>query len=102
MKEIPVTINVTAEDVDAFSHIIEMESEGSFLKLFSERFLISARNSSEEIKTVLEAVDSFNPYCMEKNFTDRVGEDGNAEFQKIPEYAYYRQGYEYRRRRLYS
>ena len=47
-------------------NIIEMESEGSFLKLFSERFLISARNSSEEIKTVLEAVDSFNPYCMEK------------------------------------
>ena len=38
MKEIPVTINVTAEDIDAFSHILEMESEGSFLKLFSERF----------------------------------------------------------------
>ena len=41
MKEIPVTINVTAEDVDAFSHIMEMESEGSFLKLFSERLIRS-------------------------------------------------------------
>ena len=36
MKEIPVTMNVTAEDVDAFSHILEMESEDSFLKFFSE------------------------------------------------------------------
>lgn len=71
MKEIPVTMNVTAEDVDAFSHILEMESEDSFLKLFSERFLISARNSTEEMRTVLEAVDSFNPYCMEK--TSRLG-----------------------------
>ena len=51
--------------------ILEMESEGSFLKLFSERFLISARNSTEEMRTVLEAVDSFNPYCMEK--TSRIG-----------------------------
>ncbi|MDO5774415.1 MAG: hypothetical protein Q4P16_08910 [Spirochaetales bacterium] len=66
MKRIPVTIGISAEDVDSFSHILEMEDEGSFLKSFSERILRSAKNSSINIRKTADEVDSFNPYCMEK------------------------------------
>ena len=73
MKTIPVTVEISAEDVDTLSHIAEMENDGSFQKEFSERVLRSARDSSDELRKTLNEVDSFNPFCMDKTFIQHEG-----------------------------
>ena len=64
MGKILVTMPVSAEDVEQFANIMEMENDGNFLKSFSERFLQCVKSSCENIRKTADEADAFNPYCM--------------------------------------
>lgn len=65
MNEIPVTINVTVEDVLNVSEFLERE-DCQEIKNFALKFLESVKKSSEQLSSVICAVERANPYCMGK------------------------------------
>lgn len=65
MKGIPVTVEITPMDMEVLNVLMETEGEGSMAKEFSEKMLKSIRSSSKELRSVIDAVDGQNPFCMD-------------------------------------
>lgn len=65
MNEIPVTVNITLDDVLLLSDMLESEGVKEINKL-AAKLLLSIKKSSEQLSVVIDAVDGANPYCMEK------------------------------------
>ncbi|MCQ2087742.1 MAG: hypothetical protein MJZ37_06755 [Bacilli bacterium] len=65
MNEIPVTVNITLDDVLLLSDMLESEGVKEINKL-AAKLLLSIKKSSEQLSVAIDAVDGANPYCMEK------------------------------------
>lgn len=65
MNEIPVTINVSVEDVLLVSELLDSDGPAD-VRNFASKFLDSVKSSSEQLSEVICAVNGANPYCMEK------------------------------------
>jgi len=64
MKGIPVIVEINPMDMEVLNGLFESEEEGSMTKDFSEKMLRSISDSSKELKSIINAVDGQNPYCM--------------------------------------
>lgn len=64
MKGIPVMVEINTMDMEVLNELFESEGEGSMLKDFSEKMLKSISDSSKQLKSIIDAVDGQNPYCI--------------------------------------
>jgi len=65
MNGIPVMVEINSMDMEVLNELFEAEEEGSMVKDFSEKMLKSISASSKELKSIINAVDGQNPYCMD-------------------------------------
>ncbi|MCR4822592.1 MAG: hypothetical protein K5873_06940 [Treponema sp.] len=65
MNEIPVKVQVSADDVLIMAECLEQD-ENLGMKSFAAKFLNFVRLSSEELSEDIRMVDLANPYRMEK------------------------------------
>lgn len=65
MNGIPVMVEINSMDMEVLNELFEAEEEGSMVKDFSEKMLKSIAASSKELKSIINAVDGQNPYCMD-------------------------------------
>lgn len=65
MNGIPVMVEINSMDMEVLNELFEAEEEGSMVKDFSEKMLKSISDSLKELKSIINAVDGQNPYCMD-------------------------------------